>query len=121
MGAFQHYNIKADKPIPGGKITFSTSLLKFSLFRYRRLIFRGVSFGEIEYFNQGESLIVSFKLSLTPVRVTALVLVLLMIVFSISQNDYAPLIMAGWMVILYLVVIVDARYKFKRWFSRFTK
>jgi hypothetical protein len=125
MGAFQHYNIKADKPIPVGKILFCTSFFQFGSFiykyRYRRPIFQGVSFGEIEYFNQGENLIVRFKLSLRRIRVLILALVLLMITISVFQDHYAPLIMAGWMVILYLVVIVDARYKFKRWFSRFTK
>lgn len=121
LGALDHYNIKVDTPIPGGKITFVTSPFQFNSSKYWRLIFRGISSGEIEFFNQGESLIVRFKLSLIPIRVAALAVIFLMIVMSIFQNHYVPLIMAGWMVILYLAAADTARYKFKRWFSKFTK
>jgi hypothetical protein len=125
LGALYHYNIKVDRPIPVGKILFSTSFFQFGSFkyqfRYRKPIFQGVSFGEIEYFNQGKNLVVRFKLSFMPARVLVLAVVFLMVAVSISQNHYAPLLMAGWVVIIYFVIINTTCYNFKKWFSKFTK
>ena len=120
VGTLDRYNIRYEK-LHDGKVIFKTSLLQFSEWKHWRLIFRGVSSGEIEFRNQDENLIVKFNLSLMSTRVIALVVVLLMITVSILWNDYAPLIMAGWIIILYFIIADTARYRFKKWFSRFTR
>ena len=66
------YKMKTDRPAPGGTIIFTIPIFQFSSFRYCGPIFRGISLGEKEFFNRGESLIVRFSLALIPTRVLAL-------------------------------------------------
>lgn len=121
MGAFLRYGIQADRPVPGEKIMFSTACFQFIAIKYYRFIFRGVSSGEIEFFNSGKNLVVRYRLALIPMRLVTLAVILAMGTISVSRNDYFPLIMAGWMLILYFVFVDTARYNFNKWFSRFTK
>jgi hypothetical protein len=120
MGAFLRYGIRVDRPAPGEKIIFSTVCFQFVSIRYHRFIFRGVSSGEIEFFNQGKNLVVRYRLALVPMRLVTLAVILAMGIIS-SRNDYFPLIMAGWMLVLYFVFVDTARYNFNKWFSRFGK
>jgi len=120
VGALNHYNIKFEK-LNKGKLIFRTSFLQFIELKYRRLIFRGISSGEIEFFNEDENLIVEFKLSFVQTRIFIVMVALGMVMISGLQKDYVSLIFGVWVVILYFIARDSIRYKFRKWFSRFTK
>lgn len=120
VGALNHYNIKFEK-LNKGKLIFRTSFFQFTELKYRRLIFRGISSGEVEFLNEDENLIVKFNLSFMPTRICITIFALAMVVISGFQKDYVSLIFGAWIVILYFVARDSIRYKFRKWFSRFTK
>lgn len=119
VGTFRRYNIAYEK-VNDEKIIFRTFMLQFGTLANRRFIFHGVSTGEIKFSNRGKDLIVQFKLAIASTRILLMLFALSMLVISIIDVEFGPLIMTGVAIILYFVVKDGVRYRFKKWFSRFT-